>query len=147
MKKFLMMIPMMCLCALSFGAEKIGTDTGYLGNDQWAVRADGDIIALGDYNIGLNGVNFAADGEASDTYAITLAPVPSAYVTGMMISFTATTANTGACTVNVNGLGAKALLSLNDVVPPDNYIEAGSVVVAVYDGTSFQMIQPDANPA
>jgi hypothetical protein len=57
-----------------------------------------------------------------------------------------TTANTGACTVNVNGIGAKNLLMLHDQTPADNYIEAGSIVVAVYDGTSFQMIQPDANP-
>ena len=95
----------------------------------------------------INGsLNFAADAQGSDTYVITLSPAPTAYTTGMYICYTATTANTGACTINVNGLGAKNLLSLNNVTPPDNYIEAGSVVVAVYDGTSFQMIQPDANP-
>jgi len=90
--------------------------------------------------------DFAADAEASDTYVISLTPAPTAYTTGMRIIFTATTANTGACTINVNGLGAKNLLSLNNITPPDNYIEAASVVLAVYDGTSFQMIQPDANP-
>ena len=90
-------------------------------------------------------VNYAADTAANDTYVITLSPIPASYSAGMTIIFKAVTANTGACTVNVNGLGAKNLLSFNDVTPPDNYIEAGSIVVAVYDGTSFQMIQPDAN--
>ncbi|MFA6281585.1 MAG: hypothetical protein WCY05_03680, partial [Candidatus Omnitrophota bacterium] len=57
-------------------------------------------------------LNFAADAEISDTYVITLSPAATAYSAGMMIVFTATTANTGACTINVNGLGAKALKSL-----------------------------------
>jgi len=91
-------------------------------------------------------INFAADAEASDTYVITLDPAPTAYTTGMMITFTANTANTGACTVNVNSLGAKSLKSLHDQDPANDYIESGSVVVAVYDGTNFQIIQPDANP-
>ena len=89
---------------------------------------------------------FAADAQVTDTYVITLAPVPAAYSTGMVISFTATTANTGACTINVNGLGAKSLKMLHDQDPADNYIEAGSAVVAIYDGTNFQLISPDANP-
>lgn len=89
--------------------------------------------------------NFAADAEASDTYVIMLASAPAAYSTGMMIVFTANTANTGACTVNVNGLGAKSLKMLHDQDPGNSYIEAGSVVMAVYDGTNFQMIQPAAN--
>lgn len=91
-------------------------------------------------------LNFAADGEASDDYVITLSPAPTAYTTGMPIYFTANTANTGACTVNVNGLGAKSLKSLHDQDPADSYIEAGSVVHAVYDGTNFQIMNPDANP-
>lgn len=91
-------------------------------------------------------LNFAADAQASDDYVITLSPAPTAYTTGMPIYFTANTANTGACTVNVNGLGAKSLKSLHDQDPADSYIEAGSVVHAVYDGTNFQIMNPDANP-
>jgi hypothetical protein len=89
-------------------------------------------------------LNFAADAQVSDTYVITLAPAPSAYATGMLIVFTATTANTGACTINVNALGAKALKRGVSTDPGDNFIKAGSVVMAVYDGTNFQMIQPAA---
>lgn len=89
-------------------------------------------------------INFAADAGSTDTYVITLAPVPAAYVTGMMITFTANTANTGAASINVNGLGAKALKKAVSTDPGDNFIKAGSVVVAVYDGTNFQMLQPAA---
>lgn len=89
-------------------------------------------------------LNYAADAGANDTYAITLAPAPAAYTAGMYIAFKANTANTGACTIDVNSLGPKALKRGVSTDPGDNYIKAGSVVVAIYDGTNFQMIQPAA---
>lgn len=89
--------------------------------------------------------SYAADAGSNDTYVITLDPAPTAYTTGMRIWFKANTANTGACTLNVNGLGAKNLKSLNNQDPQDNYIEADSIVAVVYDGTSFQILNPDAN--
>ena len=91
-------------------------------------------------------VDYAADTASNDTYVITLSPAPGSYTAGMVIAFLATTANTGACTINVNGLGAKNLKMLNNQDPGNDYIEAASIVVAVYDGTSFQIISPDNNP-
>ena len=119
-----------------------GTTSGTITYDGTVVSEDGyfsDSVTVGK-------VNFGADAQASDTYVITLSPAPTAYTTGMTVVFTATTANTGACTLNVNALGAKALKSLHDQDPADGYIEAGSVVTAVYDGTNFQIQNPDANP-
>ncbi len=84
-------------------------------------------------------VPYAADAEASDTYVITLTSAPLAYVTGQMFHFTANTANTGAATLNVNALGAKAILKLHDTVLANNDIEAGQIVTVIYDGTQFQM--------
>lgn len=110
---------------------------------QNAVLAHGSSGALGNFTV--NGsFMFAADAGSNDTYAITLSPAPTAYTTGMMISFTANTANTGACSINVNALGAKALKKGVSTDPGDNFIKVGSVVVAVYDGTNFQMLQPAA---
>ena len=65
---------------------------------------------------------------------------------GMEIKFSAVRANVGACSLQINALGAKFLKAFNDQDPPNDYIEAGSIVVCIYDGTNFQMIQPDANP-
>lgn len=111
-----------------------------------AISIDENQNILIHQNMTVEEFNFAADNEANDTYVITLAPAPAALTTGMVIIFTAKTANTGACTVNVNGLGAKALKMLHDQDPADNYIEATSVVMAVYDGTSFLLMSPDCNP-
>lgn len=82
---------------------------------------------------------FAADAGASDTYVITLSPVPAAYTTGMLVNFSANTINTGAATLNVNGLGAKTIKKLHDQDLADGDIEAGQIVTVIYDGTNFQM--------
>jgi len=90
---------------------------------------------------------FAADGEASDTYVITLVPAPAAYATGQVFHFTANTVNTGAATLNVNGLGALAILKNHDVVLVDGDIEAGQAVTVIHDGTQFQMQSQLGNAA
>jgi hypothetical protein len=92
------------------------------------------------------GINYAADSNTSDDYIVTLVPAPAALTTGMQITFWAKTANTGACTLNVNGLGAKAMKVLHDQDASDNWIEASSMVMCVYDGDTFQIVSPDANP-
>ena len=86
--------------------------------------------------------NFAADAEASDAYAIALDPVPPRYLTGVMFLFTANTANTAAATLNVNTMGAKTIKKLHDQDLATGDIEAGQVVVVVYDGTFFQLVSP-----
>jgi hypothetical protein len=82
---------------------------------------------------------FGADAGASDTYVVTLVPTPAAYVTGGHYRFKANTANTGACTVNFNSLGAKTIKKHHDQDLADGDIEAGQWVDVVYDGTFMQM--------
>lgn len=85
---------------------------------------------------------FAEDAGANDTYTATLVPVPAAYVTGHPYRFKANTANTGACTINFNSLGAKTIKKATGGITTDladNDIRAGQWVDLVYDGTSMQM--------
>lgn len=90
--------------------------------------------------------NYGADAGASDTYTCTIAGITS-YVEGMNIYFKANTANTGACTINVNSLGAKALkVKGNTADPGDNWILASQIVHCVYDGTNFQVLNPNSTP-
>lgn len=90
-------------------------------------------------------INFGVDDATNDTYVVTLGSV-GAYVAGMIVYFDALHANVGACTLNVNSLGAKSLKSLNNQDPANDYIEARSIVHCIYDGTNFQILSPDANP-
>jgi len=85
---------------------------------------------------------FGADAGSNDTYVVTLTPAPVAYVTGEHYRFKANTANTGACTINFNSLGAKTIKKAAGGITTDladNDIRAGQWVDLVYDGTNMQM--------
>jgi hypothetical protein len=87
-------------------------------------------------------INYAADAQASDTYVITLDPVPAAYQTGMQVIFKANTANTGAASLNVNSLGAKTIVKAVSTALANNDILAGMFCTVVYDGTNFVLMNP-----
>jgi hypothetical protein len=93
------------------------------------------------YVIGANDiVSYAADSVGSDSYAITPSPAITAYAAGQMFRFKAGTANTGACTLNVNGLGAKTLKKNVTTDLASNDIAADQIVTCIYDGTNMQVI-------
>lgn len=85
----------------------------------------------------------AADGGSANTYTLTLAPAITAYALGQRFHFFAQNTNTGASTLNVNGVGAVAIrkgdgsvaLGAADIV-------GGDLVSVVYDtagGGRFHM--------
>jgi len=82
---------------------------------------------------------YAVDAEASDTYVVTLDPVPAAYVAGMTIRVKFNTANTAAATINVNGLGAKNITKNGTTALQTGDISVAQVGTLVYDGTQFQL--------
>jgi len=94
-------------------------------------------VTAGDETRNYGTVAYAASSAGSDTYVITLSPVPTAYTTGMRIVFKADVANTGAATLNVNSLGAKSILHIDGTALVDGDIAANSLNTVVYDGTQF----------
>ncbi len=86
---------------------------------------------------------FCIDSGTSDSYACNLSPAITTYSIGAHYRFKANTANTGAATLNLNGIGAVPIKNVarggatSDVT--DNDIRAGQWVDVVYDGTNFQM--------
>ena len=83
---------------------------------------------------------YAATSSGSDTYAITVSPAIGAYATGQRFRFKADVANTGACTLNVSGLGAKTIKKRVSADLDTGDILASQIVEVVYDGTNFQLI-------
>jgi microcystin-dependent protein len=73
-------------------------------------------------------------------YALSLSPPLEAYIEGLPIFFKAHVANTGAVTLNVDGLGAKSILH-GSVTLDAGDIQSGQLVTVMYDGTNFQMMQ------
>lgn len=86
--------------------------------------------------------DYQADAVGTDFYAITCSPAPTAYSTGMRFTFKAGTANTGAASLNVNGLGAKTIKKNYNSDLETGDILADQIIEVVYDGTNMQMVTP-----
>lgn len=75
---------------------------------------------------------YAVDAGGDDTYAITVTPAPDNYSDGDEYTFKVATGNTGACTLNVNGLGAIAI---------KKYSQGGKIDLATGDILANQMVR------
>ncbi len=78
-----------------------------------------------------------AAGTGTDRITVTLSPAPDAYVTGMKVRWKQATSNTGACTINVNGLGAKNIKTSAVADPAAADVLGSAIIEATYDGTQF----------
>ena len=78
--------------------------------------------------------------SGSNTIVATTPVIISAYANGQTYRFTAASANTGATTININGLGAVAITKSGSTALSSGDIVAGSVVQITYSGTGFQLI-------
>lgn len=90
--------------------------------------------------------DYAASSGGSDTYAITVSPAPTAYVTGQVFRFKADVANTGAATLNVNSLGAKTIKKQVSADLTTGDILANQIVEVIYDGTNMQLVSLSSSP-
>lgn len=82
---------------------------------------------------------YGTDVTNTNSYTLTLSPAPTSYSQGMQVSLKITNANTGATTLNVNGLGAKNVL-VNGSACVGGEIIAGRTAQLLYDGTQFQLL-------
>ncbi len=84
---------------------------------------------------------FGVDAGSTDAYAIS-ATGYTVYVNGDIFVFVANTENTGAATLNIEGLGAKTLKKLFDQDLETGDILAGQIIICAYDADNdyFQML-------
>ena len=83
------------------------------------------------------GTNTHATSAGTNTVTLALTPAATAYSAGQTITFKAGGTCTGAVTLNVNSLGAKAVQKLGAALVA-NDITSNDIVTVVYDGTQFQ---------
>lgn len=84
--------------------------------------------------------DYAVDSVGTDSYAITISPAITAYTAGQRFTFKAGTVNTGPCTLNVSGLGAKTIKKNVSVDLQTGDILANQIVEVEYDGTNMQLL-------
>lgn len=79
---------------------------------------------------------------SSNAFTASLSPAITAYVTGMRFSFLADRANTGASTLNINSVGATAIVCRDgSTALSSGDITSGDVHEVIYDGTSWVLVQ------
>ena len=87
-----------------------------------------------------NALCYLTSVSGADTITAALAsPTLAAYAAGQRFEFVSAGANTGAVTLNINSLGAKAVTKEGTTALAAGDIASGAVVQVVYDGTRFQL--------
>jgi len=86
---------------------------------------------------------FLTSPAGTNTITATAALGMSASVTGQRFFFVAAAANTGAVTLNINAIGAKAVTKKGTTALVAGDIAINAVVQVVYDGTQFQLLNPN----
>lgn len=102
----------------------------------------GGIVQASAADIRQNAFIFATAGGSANALTATISPVPASYSQPLSVKVKATATNTGATTINVNGLGTKNIYKLKSgvLVPLEaNDIISGVIYDLVYDGTQFQL--------
>ena len=80
----------------------------------------------------------------TDTYTGTMSPSLGAYAAGNTFTFVVPNTNTTAATLNIDGLGAKALTRDGSTALVAGDLVANAEVVVVYDGTRFQVLNSNS---
>jgi hypothetical protein len=78
--------------------------------------------------------------SGTDTITATVSPALTAYASGQMFAFVAANTNTGAVTINISSLGAKAITKNGNTALSAGDLTANYLFVVVYDGTQFQVV-------
>jgi hypothetical protein len=85
------------------------------------------------------GVVYGTSGGAANVQTLSFTPAITAYAAGQRFFFKAGFTNTGAMTMNINGVGAKNVY-LGNAALSGNEVIVNNVYLIVYDGTQFQLV-------
>jgi hypothetical protein len=78
-------------------------------------------------------------GGTANALTISVGGPPTAYAEGQRFAFVVASNNTGAATLNVNGLGAKSIRRPDGSTLQAGDLKAGMLIGVTYDGTNFRL--------
>lgn len=120
------------------GADSVGVTDLDVSND---AIVDGSLTSA-TYNF----ASATVVGGTGDVITMDFTPDFPTLTEGTVVMFVAEAANTGATTLNIDGTGAVAVVEASDGSALEaGDIASGSVVLLVYDGTSFQQVSQSGN--
>ena len=87
-------------------------------------------------------INHVADTGVANAYVLAPTHAVPAYSVGQIVTLRPVNANTGACTLALSALSAKAIKLNNGNDPHANALRAGGVYALMYDGVNWQLLNP-----
>lgn len=87
-------------------------------------------------------INHVADSGAANAYVLAPTHAVPAYTVGQIVTLRPANANTGACTLALSALSAKAIKLNNGDDPHANAMRVGGVYALMYDGVNWQLLNP-----
>ena len=87
-----------------------------------------------------NSLSAAIDSGVADAYVLTLSPPPTVYTQFMEVWFTTSNTNTGASTININGIGLKNIQTSSGVSVTAGEISTTKPNHIIYDGIRFILV-------
>lgn len=108
----------------------------------------GDLLEIENLTQVFDPINALEDGSAqwagntggsADAYTASITPAPASLTAGLLVKVRIHAANTGASTLNLNGLGATAIRLLNAALAGGE-LAANATYILIYDGTYWQII-------
>ena len=115
---------------------------GYKITNLAAGTAAADAVRFSQLQGGSTSTYMTAAG--ADTITGTVTPTLTAYATGQQFSFIAAGTNTTAVTLNIDGVGVKSVTRAGTTALAAGDILTGQVAIVEYDGTQFQLLDPNA---
>lgn len=88
------------------------------------------------------GIPYVTDTGSTNAIVATFSPAVTSgqQIAGLTVEVKLANTITGACTINVNGLGVKNLKTGDLQNPPNGLFVANEVLLLVYDGTQYQVV-------
>lgn len=86
-------------------------------------------------------VKYTVAGGSANAITAALSPAPVSYNVGIEINVKINTANTGAVTINLNGLGAVSVVDRVGSPLAAGDLTANEIVKMIYDGTRFRLLR------
>lgn len=155
LKKLSFQLLLLALCAMLFATPAHAAKTEFSdGTPSMGIKGTKVTAAF------LNAVNkhfctgLDTDGDCSLAYSTatgtndlvtTISPTtyfPAAYVNGMPLYIKTAATNTGAMTLDVNGIGAVAIKKNGTEALVAGDVQAGQIISVGYDGTNMQLLSP-----
>jgi hypothetical protein len=114
---------------------------GYLHTNVANATARTNYAAAGQVQDGT--LQYLTSVSGTDTITATAPISMTAYATGQTFRFVAAATNTSAVTININSIGAKSITKNGATALIAGNIAINSVVEIIYDGTQFQVLNPN----